>query len=341
MLASQEDRMPRQRQFLAFVAVLLFVVPLLNCGSGHSADELYVLVSTNIQVPYWKTAGAGLSQAASQLKVRYEFVGPDDYDPNAEKAAFDKALTKKPTGILISAGDAKSLTENIDKAIASGIPVITIDSDAPDSKRLFFIGTNNYQAGLTGGERLAAELKGKGNVVVFTMPAQANLTERLRGYRSALESHPQIKIARVVDIAGDPRIVFDTTTEILGKERDKVDAFVCLEAQGGKEVANVLSSNKVTGKIVIAMDTDPDTLEWIRKGVIAATISQKPYTMTYFGLRVLDDLYHNKLPSLTGDFSKDSFAPVPAFVDTGSSLVDKSNVENFIQMKQAATGGQR
>ena len=95
--------MPRQRQFLAFFTVLLFVVPFLSCGSQHSADELYVLVSTNIQVPYWKAAGAGLSQAASQLKVRYEFVGPDEYDPKAEKEAFDKALTKKPTGILISA----------------------------------------------------------------------------------------------------------------------------------------------------------------------------------------------------------------------------------------------
>jgi ribose transport system substrate-binding protein len=333
--------MPRQRQFVAFLSVLLFVLPLISCGSQHSADELYILVSANIQVPYWKAAGAGLSQGASQLKVRYEFVGPDDYDPKAEKDAFDKALTRKPTGILVSAADAKLLTESINNAIAAGIPVITVDSDAPESKRLFFIGTNNYQAGLTGGERLANELKGKGNVVVFTMPAQANLTERLRGYRSALESHPQIKIARVVDIAGDPRIVFDTTTAILGKERDKVDAFVCLEAQGGKEVANVLSSNKVTGKVVIAMDTDPDTLEWIRKGVIAATISQKPYTMSYFGLRVLDDLYHTKLPSLNADFAKDSFAPVPAFVDTGSSLVDKSNVENFIQMKQAVTGGQK
>jgi ribose transport system substrate-binding protein len=108
------------------------------------------------------------------------------------------------------------------------------------------------------------------------------------------------------------------------------------EGSGGKEVATVLSSNKATGKVVIAMDTDPDTLEWIRKGVIAATISQKPYTMTYFGVRVLDELYHNKLNSLSGDFAKDSFAPVPAFVDTGSALVDKSNVENFIQMKQAA-----
>ena len=75
--------------------------------------------------------------------------------------------------------------------------------------------------------------------------------------------------------------------------------------------------------------------------MIAATISQKPYTMTYVGLRMLDDLYHHKLPSLTADWSKDSFAPIPAFVDTGSSLVDKSNVENFIQMKQAATGGSK
>jgi ribose transport system substrate-binding protein len=331
--------MPRQRPFLALFVILFFVVPLLNCGSQHSADELYVLVSANIQVPYWKAAGAGLSQSATQLKVRYEFVGPDEYNPQAEKDAFDNALAKKPTGILVSAADAKLLTASIDKAIAAGIPVITIDSDAPDSKRLFFIGTNNYQAGLTGGERLAAELKGKGNVVVFTMPAQANMAERLRGYREALDSHPQIKIVRVVDIAGDPRIVFDTTTAILGKERDKIDAFVCLEAQGGKEVATVLNSNKVTGKVVIAMDTDPDTLEWISKGAIAATISQKPYTMSYFGLRVLDELYHNKLPSLSGDFSKDSFAPVPAFVDTGSALVDKSNVGAFIQMKQATGGG--
>jgi len=329
------------RKSFLLVFVVLISLPLFTCSSEHSADELYVLVSANIQVPYWKAAGAGFSQAAAQLKVRSDFVGPDDYDPKAEQAAFEKALGKKPTGILVSAADAKLLKDSIDRAIGAGVPVLTIDSDAPDSKRLFFIGTNNYQAGLTGGERLATEMKGKGNVVVFTMPGQANLAERLRGYRTALENHAGIKIARVVDIAGDPRVAFDTTTAILGKERDKVDAFVCLEALAGKEVATVLDEYHVKDKVVLAMDTDPDTLEWIRKGVIAATISQKPYTMTYFGLRELDNLYHHKLNSLTGDWAKDSFAPVPAFVDTGSALVDKSNVEAFIQMKQAATGGSK
>ncbi len=330
--------MPRLGRLLVLVPLLLLLGLLLSCGSEHSADEYYVLVSVNIQIPYWKAAGAGFSQAASQLKVRADFVGPDDFNPNAEKEAFDKAVAKKATGILVSAADAKVLKGSIDAAIAAGIPVITVDSDAPDSKRLFLIGTNNYEAGVMGGQRLAAELKGKGNVVVFTMPQQANLAQRLNGYRAALDSHPQIKITRVVDIAGDPRVAFDTTTQILGKEKDKVDAFVCLEALAGKEVATVLSENKVTNKVIIAMDTDPDTLEFIRKGVIAATISQKPYTMTYVGLRMLDGYYHHKLPSLTTDWSKDSFAPVPAFVDTGSALVDKTNVESVIQAKQSMTG---
>lgn len=339
--------MPCLRKLFVFVPVLFFLLVLPNCGSEHSADEYYVLVSVNIQIPYWKAAGAGFSQAASQLRVKADFLGPDEFDPKAEKEAFEKAVSKKATGILVSAADAKLLKDSIDSAIAAGIPVITVDSDAPESKRLFSIGTNNYQAGLTGGQRLAAELKGKGNVVVFTMPGQANMADRLLGYRAALASSPQIKISRVVDIAGDPRIVFDTTTEILGKEakqkdnKDKVDGFVCLDALGGKEVATVLSQNKVTSKVIVAMDTDPDTLEFIRKGVIAATISQKPYTMTYFGLRLLDDLYHHKLSSLTSDWSKDSFSPVPAFVDTGSSVVDKSNVESFLQEKQSATGGQK
>ena len=74
------------------------------------------------------------------------------------------------------------------------------------------------------------------------MPDQQNLQDRLRGYKDALAKTPDIKITRVVDIQGDPRIAFDTTTQIVGKERDKVDGFVCLEAQSGKEVAGVLNS---------------------------------------------------------------------------------------------------
>jgi ribose transport system substrate-binding protein len=325
------------RRLFHSLCVAVLLVTVLSCGAAHDADEYYVFVSSNLQVPYWQTAGAGFAKAAGPLKVRFDFTGPRNYDAKAERDALDEAVRKKATGILLAVTDASLLKDGIDKAIAAGIPVITLDSDAPASKRLFFIGTNNYQAGFTGGERLAQELKGKGNVVVFSMPEQANLQDRLRGYRAALDRSPGIKITRVVDIQGDPRIAFDTTTQIIGKEKDKVDAFVCLEAQSGKEVAGVLNSYHVTGKVVIAMDTDSETLEWIQKGVIAATIAQKPYTMAFVGLQMLDSLYHYKPASLDADWSKDTFAPIPSFVDTGSDLIDKSTVDSFLQAKKSLT----
>jgi ribose transport system substrate-binding protein len=331
--------MPRLRQLLSLLSVALFVTSLLSCAA-HDSNEYYVFVAANLQVPYWQAAGAGFTKAAGLFKVRADFVGPNSYDPRAERDALDQAVQQKATGILLGVTDPVLLQDSIDKAIAAGIPVITMDSDAPASKRLFFIGTNNYAAGVSGGMRLAEELKGKGNVVVFTMPDQRNMQDRLRGYRDTLE-HAGIKITRVVDIQGDPRIAFDTTTQILGKEKDQVDAFACLEAQSGKEVAGVLNSYKITDKVVMAMDTDPETLDWIKKGGIAATIAQKPYTMAFVGMQMLDNLYHQKPPSLETDWSKDSFAPIPSFVDTGSALIDKNNVDSFLQAKQSATGGQK
>lgn len=328
---------------IVVLAILLCLVGLnlVSCGSLHNSDEYYVFVAANLQVPYWKTAGAGFSKAASELKVRSDFDGPQTYDPKAERDALDQAVQKKATGILLAVTDPAVLKDSIDKAVQAGIPVITIDSDAPASKRLFFIGTNNYQVGFTGGQRLAQELHGKGSVVVFTMPDQPNLQDRLHGYKDALARTPDIKITRVVDIQGDPRIAFDTTTQIIGKERDKVDAFVCLEAQSGKEIAGVLNSFHVTGKIVMAMDTDQETLDWIKKGQIAATIAQKPYTMAFVGLQMLDNLNHYKPASLDVDWAKDSFAPMPSFVDTGSGLIDKSNVDVFMQAGRNLTSTQK
>ena len=327
----------RSHKLFSLFGLALLAGAMLSCGP-HDSDEYYVFVAANLQVPYWQASGAGFKKAGAQFKVRTDFVGPSTYDPKAERDALDQAVQQKATGILLGVTDPALLKDSIDKAIAAGIPVITMDSDAPASKRLFFIGTNNYQVGMSGGLRLAQELKGKGNIVVFTMPDQHNMQDRLHGYRDAMEHSPGIKITRVVDIQGDPRIAFDTTTQIIGKEKDQVDAFVCLEAQSGKEVAGVLNSYHVTGKVVMAMDTDPETLQFIQNGAIAATIAQKPYTMAFVGMQMLDNLYHHKPSSLETDWSKDSFAPIPVFVDTGSALIDKSNVDSFLQAKQSATG---
>ena len=317
------------------VAALIF--PLLNCGgSAHAPDEKYFLVATNVKLPYWQQAGAGLTKAALQMKVQAEMVGPDTYDPKAESEQFQKALAKKPAGILVSVADATVLKGDIDAAAAQGVPVIAIDSDAAGSKRLMFVGTDNHKAGRLGAKVVAEKLKGKGTVAVFTIAGQSNLEERLHGYKDAFDAYPGIKITDTIDVKGDPRIAFDKTTELADKGA-KADAYVCLEAVACPEVAEVLERKNVTGKIIVAMDTDQRTLEAIQKGTITATIGQKPYTMAFMGIKLADDLHHNPLPA-GKDWSQDSFSPIPTFVDTGASLIDKSNVDQFIQARNSATG---
>jgi len=326
------------RNRLCCFCTCLSLLLLTACGSRHDSEEKYYLLAANTKVPYWQTAGAGFNQAALQIRVRAEFVGPETYDPKAQQLEFERVVQTKPSGILISPANAQLMRSDIDAAIAAGIPVVTIDSDAPASKRLYFIGTNNYQAGVMGAGVAVKAMHGKGNVVVFTMPGQTNLDDRLRGYRDTFANSPQIKITRVVDIAGDPRIAFDAAEQIIGKERDKFDAFVCLEALAGKEVAEVIDRYHAKDKTIVAMDTDAETLDWIKKGIIAATVAQKPYTMSYVGLTMLDSVYHNPPHSLLEDWNADPVSPVPAFVDTGATLVDKGSVDSFLAAEQSATG---
>src|SRR6266702_7544768 len=108
------------RGLVLSIASAILVIPMLSCGGGHSG-ETYILVSANIKVPYWQSAGAGFAQAAQQLGVAYAFTGPDTYDPNGERDAFESAVQKRPAGILISVADANLLKDNIDRAIASHI----------------------------------------------------------------------------------------------------------------------------------------------------------------------------------------------------------------------------
>jgi len=320
---------------IAFLSATL-IAGLSGCsGSRHEAAEKYYLVVSNTKLAYFQAAAAGLDQAARALGVLAETVGPDSYDPQAEVQAFRDAAAKKPSGILVSAADAAMMKDPIDGAIAQGIPVITIDADVPNSKRLTFVGTNNYQAGLMGGRTLVDHLHGKGDVVVFTLPSQSNLAERLQGYKNVLADHPQIKITRVVDAKGTPSIAFDTTQELL-KGKPVPDAFVCLDSSSCQEVADVLDRNKVDNKVIVAMDSAAETLTWIQKGKIAATIAQKPYTMAHFGALILDMIHHYKLPSLEGNWTEDTRSPLPVFVDTGATLIDKANVDAFLKAQTPA-----
>jgi len=320
--------------------LIVATLPVLQGCTRHSKSEHYYLITVNVDLPYWKTAAQGFNKAAADYNVTAEVRGPDHFDPQAQAQEFRSVVARKPAGILVSVTDPKLLGPEIDAAIAAGIPVITMDSDGPESHRLYFIGTNNFYAGRLGGQRAAAVLNGKGNVVFFTMPGQPNLEERLKGYKDVFTNYPNIKIVEVFDMKGDSGLAMDKASEYLGRKgADRIDALICLQSSAGKDVGEALRRAKANGdpgRLLIAMDTDDATLQLVKDGTIDSTIGQKPYTMGFLGLKALDDVHHYPVKSLATDFSLDPFSPFPALVDTGVALVDKSNVQTILTRKESA-----
>jgi ribose transport system substrate-binding protein len=315
----------------ALAMLALAVAFTAGCGQRHSNKEVFYLISAHTALPYWQTAAAGFKQAAAQYKVTARVAGPEAYDPQAELTELQNAVAGKPGGILISVADAAVLQPGIDAAINAGIPVITMDSDAAGSRRLYFIGTNNLEAGRLGGRRVVEKLNGKGNVIFFTISGQPNTEERLKGFKDVFASKPDIKIVDVVDIKADARAAFDKTQELMALTGPKkIDAFICLESASGKPVSDAVKRSNTNDRLVVAWDVDQDTLDGIKAGTIDSTVAQKPFTMGYIGLKALDEIFHAPPKQLNKDFSVDSFSPYPVFVDTGTSLVDKSNVDVYI-----------
>lgn len=309
---------------------------LLTGCTRHSKSEQYYLIATNTAVPYWKMAAAGFAAAGAEYGVSVDTRGPAGLNPQAEADEFKAMVARKPAGILVSVANADLMRPEIDAAIDAGIPVITIDSDAPASKRLYFIGTNNLEAGRLGGRRVASQLNGKGNVVFFTNPGQPNLDERLRGYKDIFTSYPGIKIVEVFDIKADPGTALDQAGVYLARTgAAKIDGFICLDSRSGANVAEAFKRRNATDRLLIAMDQDADTLALVGDGTIDSTISQRPYTMAFLGLKALDDVHHYPVKPLDADFALDPYSPFPAFIDTGVALIDKTNLDAVLK-KQAA-----
>ncbi len=312
-------------------ALVLCTVLISGCGR-HSKKENYYLISVSTKLPYWQTMAAGFNKAAAEYGVTASVRGPEGYDPQAELTALQRAAATKPAGILISVSDPSVLSAEINATVNAGIPVITVDSDAVASRRLFFIGTNNLEAGRLGGRRVVDKLEGKGNVVIFTLAGQPNVEERLKGIKDVFSDYPEMKIADVVDIKGNTIKAFDMTRRYMAQTgENKVDAFICLESSSGKIVSDAIKRTGATDRVLVAWDVNEDTLNAIKDGDIDSTVAQKPFTMGYVGLRALDQVYHNPPKDMTRDWSTDPFSPFPVFIDTGTSLVDKSDVDSYLE----------
>jgi ribose transport system substrate-binding protein len=175
---------------------------------------------------------------------------------------------------------------------------------------------------------MAALLSGRGSIVVITIPGQHNLDDRVAGVADGLKNFPALKLTKILDDKGDARNAFDQVSQLIQK-KEKVDGIICLEATGGSGAADALHRFSMEGKLsMVAFDNDPETLDWIERGAITATITQKPYVMSYYGLKFLDDLHHNAVHQFK-DWRTALATPLPTIVDTGTVVVDKNNLKIY------------
>ena len=305
--------------------------PAAGQAKADTSRQLYIEVSALGSIDYFYDHKMGMKLAGEALGVRTEYVGPADYDMAAMVTVFEQAIAKRPAGIVV-VGFEPSLNAIVDKAADAGIPVVTVDADLPGSKRVAFVGTGNYRAGFEGGKKMAALLEGRGKVALMTKPGQSNLEERVRGYQDALKPHAGIQVVQVADTQSDPMIAAQAAAGLLQKFPD-LAGIACVEAAGGSGAATAVKEAGKAGKVrIVAMDRGNDVLEFIRDGVISATVVQQTALMPFYAVQILYNLNNRPVP-IASDNARAGITGVPETVDTGVVIVDKSNCEYFLRKR--------
>lgn len=297
---------------------------------GDSSKEYYMVTFLS-GYPFWKDCYTGFEAAGKLYGVKTVYGGTTEYDVNAAVTALDQIIAKKPAGIAVSCMDAKAYQPSINKAIAAGIPVVTFDSDSPNSNRLAFIGTQNYQAGAVAARYIGKQLGGKGTVAAATTLGQSNIKERTQGFQETMQKEfPNIKVAQIVD-AGTDQVTAATAVSNLLKKNSDVNYIFCALQAAMVGAQKALQETSMTGKVkIVGFDTDKTTLDAIKSGEVEATISQGPWCEGFWSMNYLFFSSQN-LMNPVDNWQAKKYPTLPATADSGSTVVTKDNVASFYQ----------
>ncbi|MGE5462833.1 MAG: sugar-binding protein [Syntrophothermus sp.] len=289
-------------------------------SASSSEKPLYVFLPKGLDNPYWDNCRKGMEAEAAKLGVNAEFIGPEKSDATLQVGVIESVLARKPAAIAISPNDPATVNELIAKATAAGIKVITWDADAPDSQRILYIGTDNYNAGGTAAETLSKVLGGKGKVAILNGALTAlNAQQRTQGFKDWMAKNaPGIEIVDDQPTNDDANTSASVAESILQAHPD-LAGFYGVTGNGvpGAGVA-VKGANKCGAVHIVGFDVVPQGQELMRGGCVDALISQRPYGMTAKALDVMVDLVNGKTYTEKN-------------IDTGVEVVYPDGLEEFLK----------
>jgi ribose transport system substrate-binding protein len=305
---------------------LLLTVAVVGGFAQAAKNETYGMVVFLKGSEFFNWCYAGMVDAAKELGVKTELQGPADWDVSKEAIAIEQLITKKAAGILATAGDAKTMNNAINKAIAAKIPVITFDSDAPDSDRLAFCSTESYAAGYLAGKTMAGWLGGKGHIGLSTMIGPDHLARRVNGFKDAIAKYaPNIKVTIVNDEGDVAKAV--TVNQAMLQANPDMNAIFCDSGNSGPGAAAAVRALGLIGKVqIMAFDFGGPVIELLEKGEIKGTVGQSPYLMGYMAMKLA---YQARHPWAAPIKSANGFGLLPNFIDTGVTILTKDMVAPF------------
>lgn len=283
---------------------------------------------TNNSSDYWTIVQRGTEAAVKELQgVSVDFRLPQDPYAAKQREIVENVLTTGVDGIAISPADPKNQTDMLNDA-ASKTLVFTQDSDAPDSKRTCYIGTDNVAAGRQLGEELKKALPNGGKIVVFVGALDAqNAKERIGGLEEAIKGTKIVVADKLADGA-DHAKAKSNVENILTRMPD-VAALVGIWSYNGPAILSAVEGAGKTGKVkILCFDEEKDTLRGVKSGAITATIVQQPWEFGYQAVK-------NMAAYIRGD---KSVVPTGGKVIIPTKVINKSSVgefETYINKKRA------
>ena len=305
--------------YTRLLVCLLIALLLIGCSTGSKKKK--VAFVTNNAADFWTIARRGCEKADQELDdVDVEFKIPGEGTAAEQKRIVDDLLAKGIEGIAISPVDPANQTQMLND-IAKQALVLTQDSDAPQSNRACYLGTDNHAAGKQAGDLIKEALPNGGKIMIFVGKSDAqNAKDRYEGVKEALQGSK----VEIIDLRTDDTDQVRAKANVadtLVKYPD-IAGLVGLWSYNGPAILNAVKDAGKVGQVkIVCFDEADETLAGIKAASIYATVVQQPYEFGYQSIQIMAKALHGDKSAIPA--SKQLFIP--------TLVIKKDGVDAFIQ----------
>jgi ribose transport system substrate-binding protein len=336
--------LPSRRTVIRSLLALAALAPVAACGgdtrgsaaaggsavasqAGGKKTFTVAMIAKSSTNPVFLSGRAGADSAAKELSaqhgvdVRVDWLTPPNEDATVQAQRIAQAVNGGADAILFSASEAGKVLGAVDEAVSRGVPVMTFDSDVPNSKRFSFYGGDDVAMGRQVMAELATQMGGRGRIAILGGNQNApNLQKRVQGVREEAAKHPGITILNTFYHAETPQ---DAAAEVLRAQNAYPDiqgwAMIGGWALFTKALLTDLDPSKVK---IVSVDALPAELPYVERGLAPVLFAQPTFNWGYVSMKTIFDKVYLK---------KD----VPAHVQMDLIRVSKDNLGEWARQLKA------